>query len=66
MRRCGIELVFHQDGWSALSIAAEKGQTGIVRMLLEAGASKDLKTKVCLHVWVSVFVWPRINQLING
>ncbi len=35
-----------QDGWTALSIAAQNGRADCVRLLIDAGADKDAKTKV--------------------
>ena len=38
--------VITQDGNSALNIAARKGRTEVVSLLLEAGANIDLQNKV--------------------
>ena len=44
--------VITQDGESALMMAARKGMTEVVSLLLEAGANTDLPNKV--HVGVHV------------
>ena len=36
-----------QDGMTALHLAARRGQTETVRLLLSAGSDKDPKTKDC-------------------
>ena len=37
-----------QDGWSALMLCARYGHTEAVKALIEAGANKDLQSKVSL------------------
>ena len=39
--------VIVQDGDSVLMLAARKGMTEVVSLLLEAGANTDLQNKVC-------------------
>jgi len=36
-----------QNNWTALTIASFYGHTAIVKLLLEAGADKEAKSKVC-------------------
>ena len=51
--------VITQNGDSTLMIAARKGRTEVVSLLLEAGAKTDLQNKVHISVHMQV-VWEEI------
>ena len=45
-----MQLTFcSQHGWTALHAAAENGKVDVVRLLIEAKAHVDIKTKVHIH-----------------
>ena len=38
-----------QNGWTALHLAAQEGQVGVVRLLTEAKARVNIQTVVCIY-----------------
>ena len=40
-----------QDGWAALRRAVSKGNEGVARVLLEAGADTNLQDQACVWQW---------------
>jgi hypothetical protein len=42
-----LSLLDAQDDWTPLHYAANKGQLEVARRLLESGADKEVKEKVC-------------------
>ena len=46
VKSCIVSVCHHQDGDSALNMAAREGWAEVVSLLLEAGASTDLQNKV--------------------
>ena len=60
-QRCWISL--SQDGFAALHVACQEGHDRVAEMLLKAGASVELKTKV--RWGVKYFPYVSWLQLIN-
>ena len=42
-----------QDGFSALSVAAQEGKVEVVRILIEAKALVNIQTKVCTSLFLT-------------
>ena len=43
-------ILFIQDGWTALHLAAEEGKVDVVRLLTESQALVNIQNKVCVHI----------------
>ena len=68
---CGGYFCSHQDGWSSLMLASEKGHKEVVKRLLSAGAQANLQNKVsitspvqgpmvtCMIMLIGVDFWGR-------
>ena len=54
-----LNLIIHQNNWTPLIWAAYGGQSGIVRLLLAAGADVDVKdivsTRMLMCIYANVF-----------
>ena len=57
MKSCIVSACHHQDGDSALVMAARGGKSEVVSLLVKAGANTDLINKVIIFCVVSFMPW---------
>ena len=56
-----------QDGWTALTVAAENGHEGVVQLLLDHRSDVNIRDRVCAlpSMWPAVHLVHCLWQLLN-
>ena len=57
VKSCIVSICHHQDGYSALMMAARDGWTEVVSLLVKAGANTDLQNKVVCSIMYEGVWW---------